>query len=113
MLACLVVAEKAVIRKDWRGYGYDFGDEANRDLITGATLAFDSDDTAEQQQAQKSWKQLADKFWERTAKDDQEKKLKAPKLCRTGPYKSLIRLLAGSDPKRNKNIENNLFRNEQ
>ena len=51
--------------------------------MTAATLAFEHGGVYEQQAAAKSWKTLAEEFWQRTAEDDKAKKLKAPKLNRT------------------------------
>ena len=52
--------------------------QACRDLVTPATLAFEGKGDQDQADAKKSWKE----FWLRTAKDDQQEKLKVPKLCR-------------------------------
>ena len=56
--------------------------QACRDLVTPATLAFEGKGDQDQADAKKSWKENATEFRLRTAKDDQQEKLKVPKLCR-------------------------------
>ena len=60
-----------------------------RDLVTGATLAFqDDDDPAKQTAEQASWKQIADNYWTEQCKISEEGK-KRPKLYRTKAYEWL------------------------
>ena len=74
----------------WSGRGLEFSSQAEKDLIAAATIAFDHGDQQEQATAAKSWRQLAEEFWLRTAADDAEKKLQAPKLNKTGHLGSSI-----------------------
>ena len=57
--------------------------QACRDLVTPATLAFEGQGDQDQAVAERSWKEAATEFWLRTAKDDEQEKLKVPKLYRT------------------------------
>ena len=68
-----------------RGRGMTFTTRQQADLVTPATLAFEHGDEVEQAQVAKSWRELAEEFWHRTAADDEKRKLKAPRLHRTIP----------------------------
>ena len=62
-------------------------------MLTAATLAFEHDDEEAHQQARRTWKEIAWSFWERTAEEDRQQKLKTPKLYRTEPDQRLISIL--------------------
>ena len=68
----------------------DYISQGMRDLVTPATLAFQDDDLGAQDEAKKSWKEIAESFWMKTAAASEETKSKRAKpLHRTKVYEWL------------------------